>query len=525
MELRRRIKICIFWMFVVSQSSLLAMADQRFEPPLESKGRYLAFISDLHVGLGDIDGKWHPYEDFRWPDALKGLLNEIQLRGRGRVDLVIVGDFLELWQLPDHISCKGNGSDLGCTVEEMVEVAQLVIDGHKEIFTALRSFSQRDDNRIHILPGNHDAAMLLPDVWKLVGDELGAESGRIRLESDGFFVSGDGFIVAEHGNQILGDANRYPSWPEVLDAPTQLVRRPVGEILVQQLFNDIERDYPIIDNLSPEWAGAWYRARDRGFWRSAGDFAHFLILASFEISNSHRINLLGKNEGAPSGDWNIKYARRLGYKLFAYSLPKGDTLRKSLLGTTPESGIEELRKNLTKLIRDENVVPDAQVMDFCDLIAVNSDDHRCRDPKLGQPLKMIPGARAWLMREHLINRREKFPQMTFFVYGHTHGCEVGHAVALKGSDRATVHNTGAFQRLIDRAEYLKKLHQEHPGVSPSEGLSKLTLEDDFEPSYTVVLAPWTSNAYNKPKTWRWLMPEGKKGKLVEPTSAHCRGIE
>jgi hypothetical protein len=104
-------------------------------PPASTEPRMVVFISDLHFGLGKRpDGQWSHKEDFRWPGALKGFLDEMGRRGGDRVDLVIVGDFLELWQPPDGIACDSSGdADLGCTVAEMTLIARTVIDAHKMI--------------------------------------------------------------------------------------------------------------------------------------------------------------------------------------------------------------------------------------------------------------------------------------------------------------------------------------------------------------------------------------------------------
>src|SRR5262249_50689760 len=79
----------------------VAPAARFVAPPVSAEPRMIVFISDLHFGLGRrSDGSWSPKEDFRWPGALKGFLDEMGRRGNDRVDLVIVGDFLELWQPP-----------------------------------------------------------------------------------------------------------------------------------------------------------------------------------------------------------------------------------------------------------------------------------------------------------------------------------------------------------------------------------------------------------------------------------------
>src|SRR4051812_13454461 len=107
------------------------VANVTFAPPAPQP-RYLVFISDLHLGIGrGSDGSWHPTEDFRWPSALQGFLNEIARRGDGKTDLVIVGDFLEMWQPPKHIRCAGVSANLGCTLAEMETLAELIAEQHK----------------------------------------------------------------------------------------------------------------------------------------------------------------------------------------------------------------------------------------------------------------------------------------------------------------------------------------------------------------------------------------------------------
>ena len=95
--------------------------------------RTIVFISDLHLGLGkDANGKWFPTEDFRWPNAFKGFLNHISEVGNGAVDLVIVGDFLELWQPPANVPCKGPNDDYGCSLSEIKATVRAVIAGHQD---------------------------------------------------------------------------------------------------------------------------------------------------------------------------------------------------------------------------------------------------------------------------------------------------------------------------------------------------------------------------------------------------------
>jgi hypothetical protein len=229
-------------------------------------------------------------------------LNKLSAEGQERVDLLIVGDFLELWQPPPDIACKGASADLGCTLEEMEALSRLVAAAHSDGLSILRAFAERGENRLHVIPGNHDSTLRYERVWRPVGDALNDASGRIDLVETGIWSSPDGSIVAEHGHQIGLDVNRYAKWPRVVErvGRTDYVVRPWGELFVQKLFNEQEEQYPIIDNLSPETAGARYRAADRGLWGSTTDIARMLFFNLWETSTTQRAIMLGEDSsGGP----------------------------------------------------------------------------------------------------------------------------------------------------------------------------------------------------------------------------------
>src|SRR5690606_4865551 len=132
-----------------------------------------------HFGLGRTEeGAWHAVEDFRWPRALEGFLEALSHLGNHAVDLVIAGDLVELWQPPARMKCNDEPADLGCTVEQMVAIAAAVAAAHEKELEALRSFSARGENRLHVIPGNHGSTLLLDRVWKVFAGPLGADSGR-----------------------------------------------------------------------------------------------------------------------------------------------------------------------------------------------------------------------------------------------------------------------------------------------------------------------------------------------------------
>ena len=481
--------------------------------------RLVAVISDLHIGLGRTGpgGAWHATEDFRWDGALQGFLERLSQCGREGVDLIVAGDFLELWQPPPNVPCKGRNADLGCTISEMVEIARAVVRGHPDTLAILRKFADQGTNRIHLVPGNHDSTLMLPPVWRVVDDAIGARPDRVRLVAEGIWVSDDQRTVVEHGHQIGGDANKYDGWPRitrVVDGKEYVIR-PWGERFVQRLFNQEEATYPIIDNLGPEAAGARYRMADRGLWKSAADIARFIAFNLFETSISQKGQILGPESEVK---WDPNVGRSLGHLLFANSLDANDPFRLAILDDTADAAA--VRKEMDRLARDREALPDSEVLLLCDQIAIRKvpDARQCRIAELGSLLEKTFVPRSRVMAEHLRMRLDtKFPKMRVFVYGHTHLLEEEWKVAVSEVVSISVLNSGAFQRVVDEEGYLARVKNKW---TPAEGLRRLPLED-LPPCYTAVLV---RHDEGKPQgqTLQWHQPEGSTGRFVFPGAQECR---
>jgi UDP-2,3-diacylglucosamine pyrophosphatase LpxH len=496
-----------------------ALATEGNYSAAQKEPRYLAFISDFHAGLGkQPDGRWQPTEDFRWPRALAGFLAELSRWGGDTVDLVIVGDFLELWQPPAHIKCEGRSAELGCTLDEMEEITRLVVAAHPTLFVALRDFSRRGDNRVHLIPGNHESTLLYEKVWGPVAAALGADSGRINLVRSGIWSSNDGRIVAEHGHQIGADVNRYATWPDIVQRVDGIdyVARPWGERFVQRLFNAEEVHYPIIDNLSPEAAGARYRMADRGLWGSAGDVARFLSFNLFETSLSQTLALLGPTERGRV-QWSVRAGRRLGANLFMDALAPSDPFAIELRADTPEA--LAVRSELAAMAADADRLGDDEVRMLCDQIAIRKKTAVCIEGTLGATAQSTLYSKEQVMQRHFRERLAQFPRMRTFIYGHTHQYEKRWPVRVRDSTLVSVMNTGAFQRLVGDAGFLKRLR----GRSPQEGLRTMSPED-LAPCYTAVLVePADAGRIATPRLIAWHMDEDDgPGTVIDPADARCQ---
>ena len=486
-----------------------------------SGNRLIVVISDLHLGLGrKPDKTWYETEDFRWENAFRAFLDEISARGNDQVDLVIAGDFLDLWQPPKSIRCEGVSGDpnLGCTVDEMAQMASLVVKAHAPVFADLQSFSRKKENRLHILPGNHDSALLVASVWEPVGNALGSESGRVDfVGGDGIWTSDDGRVVVEHGHQIGSDANRYKDWPNIVRrvGGTDYVVRSWGEQFVQKLFNEEEEQYPIIDNLAPESAGARYRLEDRGLGKTATDLANFLSFNLFQTSLEQKVQILGENDSSKEQPRtvSIPLGRKAGSKLFISALPKDDGFRAMLTDDSEQA--MALRKELDALALDEKRLPDANVKMLCDQAAIRDGD-LCVPPMLGATIEKTLVPKQWVLLNHVRQRKQKFRKMLFLIYGHTHQLEEAHRPF--GSS-VQVLNSGAFQRVIDEKSFLQRVKDAK--MTPGEGLRQLALEK-LPPCYTAILVTYEDHRPN-PEVLRWVMEEtDATGKFVKPGDASCK---
>ncbi len=493
----------------------------------DTRGRFLAVISDNHLGLGrNPGGAWSPTEDFRWPKALKGFLASLSQRGNHAVDLVVAGDLFELWQPPEHIECAGASADLGCTVEEMVMISDIVARAHAPELALLAEFAERGENRVHLIPGNHDAALLLEPVWQKFAAPLRAANERVLLVRSGTWTSADGYVVVEHGHQIGADVNKYVGWPD----RNQLVRseggktyviRPWGERFVQLVFNDQEAQYQIIDNLSPESAGVRYRMADRGLWRSLSDLARFIAFNVFETSAAQKTGLLGP----PSADepeekrWDIPTARAAGHQLIAKALPPDDPFRTELLAEDERA--VALQNEFDRLVADDKELSDGELRGLCDLAAATSEGAwaLCRPAVLGALAEATVVPLRWKLREHLMQRIDEFKRMRVFIYGHTHAMQAPWRLEVDSLSAVVVANSGAFQRLIDDEGFMGRVNAKK--WSAAEGLRRLKPED-LPPCYGVILVPY-EDARPAPNAQMWWMPEdGKEGEFVAPRDQRCR---
>jgi hypothetical protein len=358
--------------------------------------------------------------------------------------------------------------------------------------------------------------------WGLVFHLLGGDAERVSLEASGIWRSPEGQVVAEHGHQIGRDVNRYVDWPLITRASAgrDYLERTWGEYFVQAIFNDEERAFPIIDNLSPESAGVRYRMAERGPVGSALDMARFVAFNVFQTSLAQKVGILGRSDAVGQGEADPHRARRrraraeaLGHMLFLGALPAADPLAGLIQEESPAG--EALRRELDGMVAG---MEDAEIEGLCLQASGDRGDDPCADPaSLGMASQRLLLSKAVVMRRHLEARLAAYPAMTVFVYGHTHAAEAAWEVALDGGRTVTVLNSGAFQRLVDEEGYVSR---SAAWERPSQGLGVLALED-LAPCYSAVVVERRGGRPH-PRLEAWHCPETGGGRRVAPGDPVCR---
>ena len=395
----------------------------------------------------------------------------------------------------------------------MALLSKLVAEEHKDDLAVLRAFAEKGDNRLHLIVGNHDATLRYTPVWEPIAAALNAGSGRINLVSAGLWVSADGRIVAEHGHQIGEDVNKYDTWPDIARAwnNKHYIVRPWGELFVQRLFNGQEAVYPIIDNLSPETAGARIRMADRGVWGTAVDMARLVIFNLMETSISQRQKGLGTGQNGPV-TWNVPQARAMGASFLLSALPEDDALRVQIQqGGADAKAIESELKTIVERL------PDEEIQHICDLAALQEPKGGCGDRTLGVLAQQLLLSKEKVLAKHLQARKASYPSMEVFIYGHTHQFEEPWKVELNDGAKIVVANTGAFQRLIDEPQFRTRLK----GRTPIEGLKGMDLAELPACYGAIQVKSAGKNTDLKPEVRAWFMPEDQSGQFVSVVDEKC----
>jgi UDP-2,3-diacylglucosamine pyrophosphatase LpxH len=202
-------------------------------------------VSDFHVGRGKHlpNGSLNYLEDFHYDDAFREFLEHHtgpDFAGM-EIELVFNGDFF------NHLH-----TDPGDPAPEIINEAAAILrttqimDGHPDLFAAIRRFGEDPKRSVTFVLGNHDPGLLFGAVHRLLQERLGPRTkvviGRYRFDG----------VLIEHGNQYFAD-NAYDTRAYFLteSLPSPVVNLPWGSFFVIHYLSKVKKERPYFDKVYP----------------------------------------------------------------------------------------------------------------------------------------------------------------------------------------------------------------------------------------------------------------------------------
>jgi UDP-2,3-diacylglucosamine pyrophosphatase LpxH len=262
-------------------------------------------VSDLHMGAADA------YDDFVYQkNEFSSFVDELTASDdgrRGRIELLINGDFLELAQVnPD--AYKLGSSEFWCSEAESLLKLEPILKGHTDIFAAIKRFLGAG-NRCTLFAGNHDVELY----WEKVQARIREAAGSVDFElGKTWFQRYDGRLRLSHGH-MFDPANCFANWANPVKASPDGPRLEMcaGTLFMVQFVNWMEHEYPFADNIHPNWRLAtilWKEARD-GFALAAWLMAKFASRhPQFTLGKERKDGDLLQNV-SEMGDWVVAALR------------------------------------------------------------------------------------------------------------------------------------------------------------------------------------------------------------------------
>lgn len=205
-------------------------------------------VSDLHIGGGPDDpGDDHVYHRHQFSQFIARLKDSPEGQA-GEIELFINGDFLEFAQVNPGAYTLGSAK-YWCSEAESMQKLEPIIQGHPNIFAALKEFSGRG-NLVTMAAGNHDVELFWADVQKRLQEVAGPISFALGEE---WFTRYDGRLKIGHGHQF-DPANKFESWwNPILAGPDGVARLEMcpGTLFMVKFVNWLEGEFPFADNIKP----------------------------------------------------------------------------------------------------------------------------------------------------------------------------------------------------------------------------------------------------------------------------------
>jgi UDP-2,3-diacylglucosamine pyrophosphatase LpxH len=216
--------------------------DSKVEKPVK---KIKLVISDLHLGKGKFlpGGGINSLEEFKYGEKLVEFINYYS-SGQFKdyeVEIIINGDFLNFLQ----VDYKGHFLKV-ITEEIAIEILKSIVNGHPNVFKAMRDFAINPRHSFTYIVGNHDQAMLWPGTRSYLDEIVGVP---IRYKNIVYFFDG---VHIEHGH-MHEPANRLDPKRFFLkkDLPEPILNLPFGSHFFVDFVLKVKTKFPYVDKIRP----------------------------------------------------------------------------------------------------------------------------------------------------------------------------------------------------------------------------------------------------------------------------------
>ena len=207
-------------------------------------------ISDVHLGEGQLPGRYNPWHNFLNDDRLAEFFEYYSsgVYGDGcEVEMIIAGDFVDFLQIRYQ-------DQFPIAVTEEIAVAKLAscVRGHPKVWQALHRFITKPGKTLTVLPGNHDLDFIFPAVRDYFVEIAAGKALAHKVK----FCLNYGYrfddILVQHGHEYES-TNYFENKETLFIGPggEPILDLPWGSYYHIMVLNPLKAERPYIDRVFP----------------------------------------------------------------------------------------------------------------------------------------------------------------------------------------------------------------------------------------------------------------------------------
>lgn len=221
------------------------------------RNKKLIIISDLHIGGDDV------IEDFECENELISFLQKHGEYNRGELELIILGDFFDLWKVENTEDDKVN----------------FMIKKYQKLFDALKIFGAK--HKITVIPGNHDHALAYNKKYQEDLAKYNMQVDPNQFFKREFVVDEKSFkIIGEHGNQVE-EGTKFQQFGAPTDSSLGYYLNKVFVYRLMRMGNEHKSPDWLrnLDNMDLDFIPHWVMSKY--FYYELGPFLKALLIPMF----------------------------------------------------------------------------------------------------------------------------------------------------------------------------------------------------------------------------------------------------